>query len=76
MASLADNQRLAAAGCHPLDPERFVALPRSVQISQFANVMDLKRSLVRFAYLAFLGQKALHNFAAKRAQIPVGGGLA
>jgi hypothetical protein len=67
VASLADDQRLAAARCHPLDPERFFALPRSAQISQLANVVDLKRSLLRFAHLAFLSQKALHDFATKTA---------
>lgn len=67
VASLADDQRLAAARCHPLDPERFFALPRSVQISQLANVVDLKWSLLRLAQLAFLSQKALHDFAAKTA---------
>jgi hypothetical protein len=65
VASLANNQRLAAARCHPLDPERFFALSRSVQISQLADVVDLKRSLLRLAQLAFLSQKTLHDLATK-----------
>jgi hypothetical protein len=32
MARLANNQRLAVAGRHPLDPERFVAPAWLVQI--------------------------------------------
>jgi len=56
-ASLADDQRRAAASCQPLDPERFFALSRSVQIRQLANGVDLTRSFLRLAQLACLSQK-------------------
>ena len=41
VALLANHQRLAAAGCHPLDPERFVIPTWLVQVSQFADVVNL-----------------------------------
>ena len=74
VASLADNQCLATARCHPLDPERFVTLAWSVQISQPANVVDLERSFLRFTQLAFLSQKTLPGVAPSRQTGPVGQG--
>src|SRR5262245_64968654 len=70
MARLADYQRLAAAGSHPLDPERLSAPARSVQISQLTDVVDLKRSLLRPAQLAVLSQKALHHLAPNAEHLP------
>ena len=41
VAFLANYQRLAAAGSHPLDPERFPVPAWLVQISQPADVVNL-----------------------------------
>jgi len=38
---LTDNQGLAAARGHPLDPGRLLALSRSVQVRQLVDVVDL-----------------------------------
>jgi hypothetical protein len=62
MAWLANDQRLAAAGRHPLDPERLFAPAWLVQISQFVDVVNLT---VPFCptQLALPRQKALrHTF--------------
>ena len=60
VALLTDDQGLAAAGSHPLDPGRFLALSWSVQIRQLADVVDLTGPLGP-TELAFLSQKALHH---------------
>src|SRR5262249_30850509 len=57
-----DDQCLAAAGGHPLDPGWFLTLAWPVQIRQFANVVDLAGPLYA-AQLAFLGQQTLHHIA-------------
>ena len=62
VALLANHQRLAAAGCHPLDPERFVVPAWSLQVSQFADVVNLAVPSCS-AQLAFLRQKALPSAA-------------
>jgi hypothetical protein len=48
VACLANYQRLAAVGSHPLDPERFPVPAWLVQISQPADVVNLTVP-VRFA---------------------------
>src|SRR5205809_998391 len=62
MAGLANDQRLAAARRHPLDPERFFALAWSVQIRQLADVVNLTVPFCP-AQLALLRQKTLHHLA-------------
>jgi hypothetical protein len=57
VALLTDNQSLAAACSHPLDPGRFLTLAWSVQIRELADVVNLTGPL------AFLSQKALHHLA-------------
>jgi len=60
VALLTDDQSLAAARSHPLDPGRFLALSRSIQIGKLADVVDLTGPLGP-TELAFLSQKALHH---------------
>jgi len=62
VALLADDQGLAAACSHPLDPGRFLALSGSVQVRQLVDVVDLTGPLGT-TELAFLSQKALHHLA-------------
>ena len=63
VAPLTDDQGLAAAGRHDLDPGRLLPLSWSVQISQLADVVDLTASLGA-AQFAFLSQKALQPSSA------------
>ena len=62
VALLTDNQSLAAACGHPLDPGRFLTLSWSVQIRELADVVNLTGPLGP-TELAFLSQKALHHLA-------------
>src|SRR5262245_10342849 len=62
VALLANHQRLAAACCHPLDPERLFVPAWLVQVSQLADVVNLTVPSCP-AQLAFLRQQALHYLA-------------
>ena len=62
VAPLTDDQGLAAACRHPLDPGRLLALTRSVQIRQLVDVVDLTGPLGATQF-ASLSQKALHHLA-------------
>jgi len=62
VALLTDNQGLAAACSHPLDPGRLLPLSWSVQIRQLADVVYLTGPHGP-TELAFLSQKALHHLA-------------
>src|SRR5438045_5350033 len=62
VALLTDDQGLAAACSHPLDPGRLLALSWSVQVRQLVDVVDLTGPLGP-TELAFLSQKALHHLA-------------
>src|SRR5262249_42775881 len=55
MARLANDQRLAVAGRHPLDPGRLVAPAWLVQICELADVVNLTAPFSP-AQLAFLSQ--------------------
>ena len=61
VALLADNQGLAVARRHPLDPGRLFALAWSVQVRQPVDVVNLTGPLGT-TQLAFLSQKALPAF--------------
>jgi len=69
VALLADDQGLAAACSHPLDPGRFLALSGSVQVRQLVDVVDLTGPLGT-TELAFLSQKALHHLAPNTVRLP------
>src|SRR5262249_53333961 len=60
VAPSADDQGLAAARRHPLDPGRLLVLAWSVQIRQLVDVVNLTGPLGA-TQLAFLSQKALHH---------------
>ena len=57
VALLADDQGLAAACSHPLDPRRFLALSWSVQVRQLVDVVDLT-GLLGPTELAFLSHSS------------------
>ena len=67
MAPVAYDQGLAAARSHPLDPEGSRSAPRLVQIGETADVVDLERSCLGAAVLAFLREEALDDLAANAA---------
>jgi hypothetical protein len=59
----ADDQSFASASGHPSDPRRFFALPWSVQVGEFTDMVNF--TVLRAAtQLAYLCQKALHHLTA------------
>ena len=58
MARTADHQGFTLAGCHHLDPGRFICLSWSVEVLEGSNVVDLN-ILLAPTQLAGLRQKPL-----------------
>jgi hypothetical protein len=54
---VADDQGLALASRHPLDPLRLLRLSRSVQVTELADVVDLDAD-ARAAQLALVGEES------------------
>jgi hypothetical protein len=67
MAPVADDQGLAAARGHPLDPQRSLPASGPIQIGETADVMDLEGPFLGAAVLAFLREEALDDLAANAA---------
>ena len=62
VAPVTDNQGLATARGHSLDPCRSLCLSRSIQIRETADVVNLEGSIFRAAVLACLCKEALDDF--------------
>src|SRR3954462_4182530 len=67
VAAVADDQGLALACSHPLDPQRPFPASRPVQISEAADVVDLERPILGAAVLASLREEALTDLASAAA---------
>ena len=57
----ADDQGLAAAGCHPRDPVRWVFVPFGIEVLEGVNVMHLDL-IAGPAQFADIGQESLDDF--------------
>ncbi len=64
MAPAADDQGLALAGRHPLNPWGSASASRPVKIGETADVMDLERSFLGAAKLTFPREEALDDLTA------------
>ena len=64
MAASAENQRLAATGCHDLDPEWLLPPIISLQVFERPNMMDfdLRRQVSRLTDFTDLCQESLFQF--------------
>src|SRR3954466_11409122 len=67
VAAVADDQGLAPACGHPLDPQRPFPASRPVQIREAADVVDLERPILGAAVLASLREEALDDLASAAA---------
>src|SRR3954466_339711 len=67
VAAVADDQGLAPACSHPLDPQRPFAASRPVQISEAADVVDLERPILGAPGLASRREEALDDLASAAA---------
>jgi hypothetical protein len=60
VALLADDQGLAAARSHSLDPQWLFSLSWPIQISELADVMNFA-VILRPTEFALIGQQSLHD---------------
>jgi hypothetical protein len=64
MASMAEDERFSASGCHHLNPERFLPAFVSVEIFECSDVVhfDFLRKGSCFTDLTDLGEESLFQF--------------